>query len=141
MLRLIGSMRVVKSFLFFPVRHNFETTDMYLASVEKYLQALRDQLDKYSEDLIEDVTYAAGVLTINFANGHQYIINRQTPTRQIWLVSPLSGPYRYDYDEKKQQWESNGVDMLEKLNQEFESIRKSIAVSYTHLTLPTICSV
>lgn len=26
-----------------------------------------------------------------------YVINRQTPNRQIWLSSPTSGPKRYDF--------------------------------------------
>ena len=26
-----------------------------------------------------------------------YVLNKQTPNRQIWLSSPTSGPKRYDY--------------------------------------------
>jgi len=87
---------------------------------------MRDQLDKFSEDILEDVTYAAGVLTITFADTKKYIINRQTPTHQLWLVSPLSGPARYDYDEHKKAWLENGNNMLDKLNEEFEQIKNSI---------------
>jgi frataxin len=25
-----------------------------------------------------------------------YVINKQTPNRQVWLSSPVSGPFRYD---------------------------------------------
>lgn len=41
------------------------------------------------------------------------MINKQPPTRQIWLSSPsryvtrrltLSGPKRFDYDGKQQRW-------------------------------------
>lgn len=38
-----------------------------------------------------------GVLTINLVNHGTYVINRQTPNKQIWLSSPISGPKRYDY--------------------------------------------
>ena len=40
---------------------------------------------------------ADGVLTVNLG-GEQgiYVINKQTPNRQIWLSSPLSGPKRLD---------------------------------------------
>lgn len=39
-----------------------------------------------------------GVLTIHFGATHgTYVINRQSPNRQIWLSSPTSGPKRYDY--------------------------------------------
>lgn len=41
-----------------------------------------------------------GVLTVRFGNPHgTYVINRQTPNRQIWLSSPNSGPKRYDFVE------------------------------------------
>ena len=26
-----------------------------------------------------------------------YVINKQSPNRQIWLSSPVSGPKRYDF--------------------------------------------
>ena len=88
---------------------------------------MSEQIEKFNQDVIDDVVYTDGVLTINFANGHIYILNRQTPTHQIWLVSPLSGPDRFDYDASKGQWVSNKVNLLDKLNQEFERIRQSIA--------------
>ena len=35
------------------------------------------------------------MLTIKFGNSHgTYVINRQTPNKQIWLSSPKSGPKR-----------------------------------------------
>ncbi|VVD04680.1 unnamed protein product [Leptidea sinapis] len=38
-----------------------------------------------------------GVLTIFLGPEHgTYVINRQTPNKQIWLSSPVSGPKRYD---------------------------------------------
>lgn len=37
-------------------------------------------------------------MTINFGSSHgTYVINRQSPNRQIWLSSPTSGPKRYDF--------------------------------------------
>lgn len=39
---------------------------------------------------------ADGVLTIKLAQFGIYVINKQTPNKQIWLSSPVSGPARYD---------------------------------------------
>ena len=88
-----------------------------------------------SEDIVEDVTCAAGVLTITFADTKKYVINRQTPTQQLWLVSPLryfltetkcSGPARYNFDEEKKEWLADGKSMVERLNEEVQNIRDSI---------------
>ncbi|KAI9581765.1 hypothetical protein GQX74_010082 [Glossina fuscipes] len=39
-----------------------------------------------------------GVLTVNLGPKHGvYVINRQTPNRQIWLSLPFSGPKRYEF--------------------------------------------
>ncbi|CAK1546236.1 unnamed protein product [Leptosia nina] len=64
-----------------------------------------ESLCEYFEELIDqsshlkgaDVTYSDGVLTIFFGPTYgTYVINRQTPNKQIWLSSPTSGPKRYD---------------------------------------------
>lgn len=37
-------------------------------------------------------------MTVNLGNKLGiYVINRQSPNRQIWLSSPISGPKRYDF--------------------------------------------
>lgn len=43
------------------------------------------------------ITLQDGVLTIALGSNYgTYVINRQSPNRQIWLSSPTSGPKRYD---------------------------------------------
>ncbi|XP_064538314.1 frataxin homolog, mitochondrial-like [Drosophila montana] len=65
-----------------------------------------DTLSDYFDDLIDsavnlpdyDVVYGDGVLSVDLGpvNG-MYVINRQKPSKQIWLSSPISGQKRYDY--------------------------------------------
>ncbi|KAJ6808284.1 frataxin, mitochondrial [Iris pallida] len=33
-----------------------------------------------------------------------YVINKQTPNRQVWLSSPVSGPSRFDWDVESKSW-------------------------------------
>ncbi len=33
-----------------------------------------------------------------------YVLNKQTPNRQLWLSSPLSGPRRFDWCERREHW-------------------------------------
>lgn len=44
--------------------------------------------------LIDD---QSGVMTIVFPPAGTYVLNKQPPSRQIWLSSPISGPKRYDW--------------------------------------------
>lgn len=40
----------------------------------------------------------SGVLTIELpTKGHNYVLNKQPPNKQIWLSSPISGPKRFDW--------------------------------------------
>ncbi|KAI5702674.1 hypothetical protein M8J75_002905 [Diaphorina citri] len=73
------------------------------------LESLTDYFDVIVEENTHlenaDVTYGDGVLTVNFGNPHgTYVINRQTPNKQIWLSSPTSGPKRYDFDPSRNTW-------------------------------------
>lgn len=69
-----------------------------------------------------------GVLTINLGNRGSYVINKQTPNRQVWWSSPIrcahsrsrrrsgsgltppavsrSGPKRYEYSDEVGEWVS-----------------------------------
>lgn len=41
-----------------------------------------------------DVQYSSGVLTACLGKHGTFVLNKQTPNRQIWLSSPVSGPFR-----------------------------------------------
>ena len=33
-----------------------------------------------------------------------WVLNKQTPNRQLWLSSPISGPHRFDYNITQNTW-------------------------------------
>ncbi|XP_052756058.1 frataxin homolog, mitochondrial [Galleria mellonella] len=75
------------------------------ADFEEICNETLESLCEYFEELVEqssnlkgaDVTYSDGVLTVFLgADYGTYVINRQSPNKQIWLSSPVSGPKRYD---------------------------------------------
>ncbi|WP_018872959.1 iron donor protein CyaY [Thioalkalivibrio sp. ALJ16] len=69
---------------------------------------LSDQsaLDDLDIDLID------GVMTIEFEDGAQMILNRQEAAQQIWLSSP-EGPAHFGYSEDEGAWidDRNGDDL------------------------------
>ena len=52
--------------------------------------------------LILDLQYFL-TSSLNFSHG-TYVINKQSPNRQIWLSSPISGPSRFDFDLETETW-------------------------------------
>jgi frataxin len=75
------------------------------------LEELSDLVSQIELSL-DDVDYSLsqGVLNINLGSVYQnktWVINKQTPNRQIWWSSPISGPRRFEYMSEK---EKNSVE-------------------------------
>ena len=72
----------------------------YLKLTSETLESISDKFNELIEDHTVlaggDTTLSDGVLTVKLSQFGIYVLNKQTPNRQIWLSSPVSGPYRYD---------------------------------------------
>lgn len=69
---------------------------------DKTLEDLSDSLSILEENVDDiDIAYSQGVLTLNLGpkfKNQTWVLNKQTPNRQIWWSSPISGPRRYEYE-------------------------------------------
>lgn len=78
------------------------TASQYEDISEETLDSLTAAFEELGETEVAgddfDVQYASGVLTVQLGEGRgTYVINKQTPNKQLWLSSPTSGPKRYDF--------------------------------------------
>ncbi|OZS45448.1 iron donor protein CyaY [Photobacterium sanguinicancri] len=62
------------------------------------LQALEDGIDESGADIEPETT--GNVLTLEFENRSQIVINRQEPLHELWLASK-SGGYHFKFDGTK----------------------------------------
>eukprot|EP00249_Psilotum_nudum_P010717 c22716_g2_i1 orf=361-981(-) len=79
----------------------------YHKLADETLDHLQEKIEGIGEELELDgfdTDHAEGVLTVRLGSLGTYVINKQTPNRQIWLSSPVSGPARFDWDEKMKCW-------------------------------------
>ncbi|XP_072536931.1 frataxin, mitochondrial [Salminus brasiliensis] len=104
------------------------------AAYEKLADETLDALAEYFEDLTDesftasdyDVVFSSGVLTVKVGGDHgTYVINKQTPNRQIWLSSPTSGPKRYDWTGERWVYAHDGMALHDLLSKEFSIIFQS----------------
>jgi frataxin len=70
----------------------------YSRLADETLKRLGERIDDELQDHLE-AEYAAGVLTITLEKGGVFVANKQAPNRQIWLSSPVSGAWHFDYRE------------------------------------------
>ncbi|XP_063703487.1 frataxin homolog, mitochondrial isoform X2 [Culicoides brevitarsis] len=104
------------------------------------LESLCDYFDEIVESNSSlkdaDIIYGDGVLTVKLGSQKgTYVINRQSPNRQIWLSSPLSGPKRYDFIPKNAEtgdkcrgywiYKHDGVTLHELLQEELPKLINS----------------
>lgn len=89
-----------RSFSQFPNESSFHAT------ADETLENIQDSIEQALEDIAVDyeLSFASGVLTLKLPEAGTWVINKQTPTRQLWWSSPMSGPKRFEYDMQKQLW-------------------------------------
>ena len=96
----------------------------YETAADETLESLSETFEILLEKhkLTSDVTYSSGVLTVELDKYGTYVINKQTPNKQIWLSSPLSGPKRYDFINQCWIYKHDGVSLHRLLNKEISKI-------------------
>uniref|UniRef100_G1T8N8 Frataxin, mitochondrial n=1 Tax=Oryctolagus cuniculus TaxID=9986 RepID=G1T8N8_RABIT len=101
---------------------------------ERLAEETLDSLAEFFEDLADkpytlkdyDVSFGSGVLTIHLGGDlGTYVINKQTPNKQIWLSSPSSGPKRYDWTGKNWVYSHDGVSLHQLLATELTEALKT----------------
>lgn len=115
--------------------------DLTEKEYERLADETLDALADYFEDLTDesftgmdyDVVFSNGVLTVKVGSDHgTYVINKQTPNRQIWLSSPTSGPKRYDWMGERWVYAHDGMALHNLLSKELSVIFKS-NIDLSHL--------
>lgn len=119
----------------------YSTTDImplnqYTDIVDETLEDIADQFENLADDglIIDDFDciLADGVLTANLDRHGVYVINKQTPNRQIWLSSPISGPKRYDFVDNTWCYAHDDLTLHQRLNEELSELLEA-DVDFTHL--------
>ena len=75
---------------------------MFHRVADRTIHALQERVEAIVDDHCDggDVTYGDGVLTVFLGDDEgTFVLNKQTPNRQLWWSSPLSGPRRYEFSE------------------------------------------
>jgi len=57
------------------------------------LTRLAERLEAALDDA--DVEFREGILTVELADGRQYVLNKHAPNRELWLSSPVSGAHHF----------------------------------------------
>ena len=78
----------------------------YAVRAARLLEDIMEQLEAVEALEDADIDLVDGVLTVEFEDGGQLIINRQEPLEQLWLASP-EGPAHFDYNDEAGEWRND----------------------------------
>lgn len=81
---------------------------------------ISDSIETQDAEGVIDVDYLGDILHLISPKG-EYVINKHSAAKEIWLASPISGPYHFHYDESKKTscWvNKNGVEIMSLLESE-----------------------
>lgn len=67
--------------------------------VDEQFLAIEEAIDQSEADI--DYETHGGILTLEFVDRSQIVINRQTPMRQIWVASKYGG---HHFEQQQGQW-------------------------------------
>lgn len=85
-----------------------------LASIE--INFLYEKIESMLIDEDEDIDLINDVLYIYTPKG-DYVINRHSPTKQIWLSSPLSNAGYFNFNENHKEWlDKNNISLKRRLS-------------------------
>ena len=62
------------------------------------LQELLEFVEGLEEKSKIEGEMEVGVLSVTMPDGREFVINKHTPSRQIWVSSPYSGAGYFEYD-------------------------------------------
>ncbi|EIE19465.1 Frataxin [Coccomyxa subellipsoidea C-169] len=99
--------------------------DEFHGKADTLLETLHEMMDMIveEEDIPDsDVEFGQGVLTLRLGPYGTYVYNKQTPNRQIWMSSPVSGPVRYDFVDGKWIYRRDEHELMDRLTSELSEL-------------------
>ena len=99
----------------------------FINLVSNSLEKIFNSIDKNNYPFIKNIELNDNILTIDLNNDKTYILNINKINKQLWLSSPFSGPKRFEYDKKTNQWldiNNYKINLYKILNNEFNNLIK-----------------
>ena len=75
-------------------------SDTFSSLASKTIAYISDQIEDQDETGVIDVDYLGDILKLLTPKG-EYVINKHSAAKEIWLASPISGPYHFHHYNNK----------------------------------------
>lgn len=95
---------------------------------KELMERICSQIEEQDSEFEVEINFSNEVLTLEIGN-KIYVINKQSPLSEIWLASPISGPYHFKLEDGR--WvDSKNFDLFIILSDELSGLlNKKIVIS------------
>lgn len=92
-------------------------TQAFLKLADQCLGRVADWLEPFDPDELDYAT-SDGVVTLIFADGKRFVLNRQTATNQMWFAAGARA-WHFNFDASKQAWidDKEGHELFARISQ------------------------
>lgn len=96
--------------------------DTFSELAEEVLARIAQQIELQDREYKIDLEILGDILSIKIPAG-EYVVNKHSAAREVWLASPVSGPYHFAYAEGR--WKNKkGIELLSLLSKELSTVTK-----------------
>ena len=95
------------------------TAEMFYSLADRF----SDEFEK--KNVSANIDVQDDYLSVQVPNG-SFLLNRQTPSHQIWYSSPISGSMKFDYDADANKWFEHKAPTIELLQQFEKELQAAI---------------
>ena len=96
--------------------------DTFTHAADAVIAYIAEQIELQDTEYKIEVDMMGDILSIKTPGG-EYVINRHSAAREVWVASPVSGPYHFPYTDGE--WRNkSGVELLQLLSKELSMVTK-----------------
>ncbi len=96
----------------------------YHELADSVLEHIFQTVEEADEEGVIDSDFHDGVINIVLPDGQEFVINKHSPTQQIWMSSPNSGARHFVYNEEENLWidTRSEDDLMTLLQEDFDEL-------------------
>jgi iron donor protein CyaY len=95
----------------------FEKETNFESKALSAIEYIADAIEEKDQDCLFEVDFLSEILKLTTPKG-EYVINKHSAAKQIWVASPISGPYHFSL--KNNHWiNKDNIDLFQLLSREF----------------------
>jgi iron donor protein CyaY len=95
-----------------------DAQSIFVQVASQTISTIIETIENYDPAGVMQIDIQGDIVTLSVFEDQKYVLNKHNASRQIWIASPISGPYHFSYLQNR--WiNSDGLLLVDLLEREF----------------------